>query len=161
MPRFKDLREEIQLVYLCHWSYFSLVKSCLSLSDPWTVAHQASQSFTIWWSFIKLLSFESMMSSHHFILFPPSLPAFNLSQHQGLFQWLLFTSDGQNIGASASVLLINIPDRFPLGLTGLISLLSKGHSRVFSSTTVWKHPFFGAQPILISIHDYWKNHSFE
>ena len=53
----------------------------------------------------------------------------------------------------------------PLGLTGLISLLSKGLSRVFSSTTVWKHQFFGAQPFLCptftSVHDYWKNHHFD
>ena len=57
----------------------------------------------------------------------------------------LFTSDGQSIGASASVLLMNIQDWFPLGLTGLISLLSKGLSRVFSNTTVQKHKFFGTQ----------------
>ena len=62
----------------------------------------------------------------------------------------LFTSGGQNIGvsASASVLPVNIQGRFPLGLTGLISLLSKGQSRVFSSTTAQKHQFFGTQPSL-------------
>ena len=59
----------------------------------------------------------------------------------------LFTSGGQSIGAltSASVLPMNIQDWFPLGMTGLISLLSRGLSRVFSSTTVWKHKFFSAQ----------------
>ena len=51
----------------------------------------------------------------------------------------LFASGGQSIGAPASVLLMNIQDWFPLGLTGLISLQSKGLSRVFSSTTAWKH----------------------
>ena len=53
----------------------------------------------------------------------------------------LFTSGGQSIGASASasVLSMDIPDWFPLGLTGLISYLSKGLSRVFSNTTVQKH----------------------
>ena len=56
-------------------------------------------------------------------------------------RWL-FTSRDQSIGASASVLLINISDWFPLGLTGLISLLSKGLSRVFSNTTVQKHQLF-------------------
>ena len=62
----------------------------------------------------------------------------------------LFGSGGQSVGtlASASVLLMNIQDWFPLGLTGLISLLSKELSRVFSSTTVWKHQFFGVQPTL-------------
>ena len=64
----------------------------------------------------------------------------------------LFTSGGQSIGASASasVLPVNIQGWFPLGLTGLISLLSKGLSRVFSSTTIWKHQFFGTQPSLWS-----------
>ena len=64
----------------------------------------------------------------------------------------LFTSSGQTIGASASasVLPVNIQGWFPLGLTGLISLKSKGLSRVFSSTTVQKHLFFSAQPSLRS-----------
>ena len=59
----------------------------------------------------------------------------------------LFTSGGQSIvvSASASVLPMNIQGWFSLGLTGLISLLSKGLSRVFSSTPVWKHQFFGTQ----------------
>ena len=74
---------------------------------------------------------------------PESFPAsgsFLLSQ--------LFTSGGQSIGASASasVLPMNIQGWFPLGLTDWISLLTKGPSRVSSSTTVWKHQFFGAQP---------------
>ena len=58
-----------------------------------------------------------------------------------------FTSGGQSIGvsASASILLMNIQDWFPLGFTGLISLQSKGLARVFSNTTVQKHQFFGAQ----------------
>ena len=79
---------------------------------------------------------------------PQSFPAsgsFQMSQ--------FFTSGGQSIGvsASASVLPVNIQDWFPLGLTGLISLLSKGLSRVFSNTTVQKHQFFGAQLALWSI----------
>ena len=53
----------------------------------------------------------------------------------------------------------------PLGLTGWISLLFKGLSGVLSSTTIWKYQFFGAQPfygpVLTSVHDYWKNHSFD
>ena len=56
-----------------------------------------------------------------------------------------FASGGQSIGASASVLPVNIQDWYPWALTGLISLLSKGLSRVFSNTTVQKHQFFGAQ----------------
>ena len=64
----------------------------------------------------------------------------------------LFPSGSQSIGASASasVLPMTIQGWFPLGLTDLISLLSVGLSRVFSSTTVWKHQFFGARPSLQS-----------
>ena len=54
-------------------------------------------------------------------------------------------SGGQSIAASASVLPMNIQHWFPLGLTGLISLQFRGFSRVFSNTTVQKHPFFGAR----------------
>ena len=80
----------------------------------------------------------------------------------------LFASGGQNIGASdsASVLLMNIQDLFPLGLTDLMSLQSKGLSRVFSNTTAQKASFLQHSaspygPTLTSIHDYWKNHSFD
>ena len=75
-----------------------------------------------------------------------------------------FTSGGQSIGvsASASVPPMNIQDWFPLGLTGVISLQSKGLSRVFSNTTVQKHQFFSTQlsSQSNSIHDYCENHSF-
>ena len=86
---------------------------------------------------------DAIQPSHS--LSPPSPPALNLSQHQGFFQ-----SGGQSTGAlaSASVLPMNIQGWFPLGLTSWISLQSKGLSRVFSSTTVQKHQFFGAQPSL-------------
>ena len=74
----------------------------------------------------------------------PASGSFQVSQ--------LFASGGQSIGAStsASVLPMNIQDWFLLGWTGRISLKSKGLSRVFSSTTVWKHKIFGAQPSLWS-----------
>ena len=74
----------------------------------------------------------------------PAPGSFQMSQ--------FFASVGQSIGASASSLVppMNIQGWFPLGWIGLISLLSKGLSRVFSSTTVWKHTFFGAQPSLWS-----------
>ena len=64
----------------------------------------------------------------------------------------LFASGDQSIGASAStsVLPMSIQGWFCLGLTGWISLLSRGLSRVLSNTTVWKHQFFGAQPTLWS-----------
>ena len=73
-------------------------------------------------------------------------PAFNLSQHQGLFQWVSSSHQVTKIlwaSASASVLPMN--DWFPLGMTDLISWQSKGLSRVFSNTSVQKHQFFGTQ----------------
>ena len=89
----------------------------------------------------------------------PALGSFPMS-------WL-FTSCYKSIAvsASASILSMNIPGWFILGLTGWISLLSKWLSRVFSSTTVQKHQFFGAQPSLwINSHLYMttgKKHSFD
>ena len=61
-----------------------------------------------------------------------------------------FASGGQSVGASLSVLPMNIQSWFPLGLTAWISLQSKGLSRIFSSTTVQKHQFFGTQSSLWS-----------
>ena len=71
----------------------------------------------------------------------PSLLAFNLSQLESFPMSQLFSSGGQSFGASASasVLPMNIQGWFPLGLTGLIFLLTKGLPRVFSITTIWKH----------------------
>ena len=125
---------------------------------PWTAAHQASLSITNSWSLLKLMSVESWChptissSVFPFSSCPQCFPA------SGSFpmSWL-FASGGQSVRAlaSASVLLMNIQDWFPFGLTGWISLQSKRLSRVFSNTIVKKHQFFGAQ----LIHDYWKNHS--
>ena len=94
----------------------------------------------------------------------PALGSFQMSQ--------LFTSGGQSVGvpASTSVLPMNTQDWSPLGWTGWLSLQSKGLSRVFSNTAVQKRQFFEIlykalsflySPTLTSIHDYWKNHSFD
>ena len=88
---------------------------------------------------------DAIQPSHPLLSTSP--PAFNLSQHQGLLQWVSSSHHmGQSIRVSASVLPANSQDSFPLGWTGWISLQSKGLSRVFSNTTVQKHQFFGAQP---------------
>ena len=78
----------------------------------------------------------------------PSPPVLSLSQLQSLFEGLLFAS--ADASASALVLPMNIQSWFPWGLIGLIFLQSKGLSRVFSSTTIQKHQFFGTQPCLWS-----------
>ena len=131
--------------------WFSSVQllSCVQIfATPWTAACQASLSITNSQSLLKFVSFKSVMPSNHLIFcfslillcsVFPSIRVFSMSH--------FFASGGQSIGAStsASVFPMNIQDRFPLGLTGLISLQSKGLSRVFSNTTVQKHQFFGAQ----------------
>ena len=83
-------------------------------------------------------------------LLPPSLSALNLSQHQDLFQWADSSHQVAKVLEFQHQPFQTIQGWFPLGLTGWISLQSKGLSRVFSSTTVWKHQFFGSQPSLWS-----------
>ena len=80
----------------------------------------------------------------HPTISPSAIP---FSSHLQCFPMSQFTSGGRSIGvsASASVLPMNIQDWFSLGLTGWISFLSKGLSRVFSNTTVHKHQFFSTQ----------------
>ena len=94
---------------------------------------------------------DAIQPSHPLTSSSPS--ALSLSQHQGFLpmSWL-FASGNQNTGssASASVLPMSIQGWFPLILTGLISLLSKGLSVVFFSTTVQRHQFFGVLPSLWS-----------
>ena len=92
------------------------------------------------WCYLTSSSF-AIPFSFGFQSFPES-GSFPMSQ--------LFASGGQTIGASVSVLPMNIQGWFPLGLTSLIFLLSKGLSRVFSSTIVQNHQFFSAQPPLWS-----------
>ena len=121
----------------CCWLLLSL--SVMSdFCDPLNTC-QASLSFITSWNMLKLMFTELVMPFNHLMLYHPfsscsqSFPALG----SFLVSWL-FASGGQSIGvsASASVLPMNIQDLFPLGLTGLISLLSKGLSRVFSSTTI-------------------------
>ena len=130
-----------------------LLNHVLLFLTPWIAACQASLSFTISRSLLKLMSIESViLSSHlilcHLLLLPSIFPAsrsFPMSQ--------LFSSGDQSIGASASasVLPVNFQGWFPLGWTlGLISSLFEGLPRVFSSTTVRKHQLFSAQQELHS-----------
>ena len=111
----------------------------------WTAAHQASLSFTIFQSLLKLMSIESMMPSNHLILCRPLLllpsifPSIRLFSSESALhiKWPKYCS----LGLSTSVLPMNIQDWFPLGLTGLISLQSKGFSR-FPSTSVQKTTWY-------------------
>ena len=153
------------IIFLVQFSSLSHVRLFVT---PWTAAHQASLSITNSQSLLKIMLLSwwcHLTVSSSVIPFSSRLQSFPAS---GSFpvSWL-FTSDGQHIGvsASASVLPMNSQDWFPLGLAALIFLQSRGLSRVFSNTTVPKHQFFSTQlslcPTLASIHDHWKNHSFD
>ena len=129
--------------------FSSVAQSCLSLyypmdrSKPGLPVHHQLPEFTQ--THVHWVD-DAIQPSHPLIVpfssCPQSCPAsgsFPMSQ--------FFASGGQNIGVSASALVLpmNTQDWSPLGWTGLISLQSKGPSRVFSNTTVQKHQFFGAQ----------------
>ena len=89
---------------------------------------------------------DAIQPSHP--LSSPSPPAFNLSQYQSLFKWVISLHQAKVLQYQhqhQSFQWMNIQDWFPLGWTGWISLLFKGLSKVFSNTTVQKHQFFGAQ----------------
>ena len=132
---------------------------------PWTAAFQDSLSFTISWSLHKFMSVESMMPSNHLVLC-----------HLLLLLPSVFPSI--TVFSNTSVLCIRWPKYWSFSFSisplneysGLISLLSKGFSRVLSNTTLWKHQFslkcslavgLLCGPALTCVHDYWKNHSFD
>jgi len=122
----------------------SVAKVCPTLYNPMDYSTPAFPVLHCLLEF-KFMSTELVMLSNHLI---PSRPLFLLSSvfpYIGVFSnKSLFESGGQRIGASASATVL--PMNIPLGLTGLISLQSKGLSRVFSSIRVRKYQFFGAQP---------------
>ena len=154
-----DCSHEIKRHLLLGRKTMTSLSSVQSLSlvrpfvTPWIAAHQASLSITS--QLLELAQIhvhwvgDAIQPSHP--LSPLSLPAFSLSQHQGLFPRCQFSPSGgqwMGVSASASVLPMNVQDWFTLGWTGWISLQSKGLSRVFFNTTFQKHQFFGAQPSL-------------
>ena len=139
--------------------------SCVWLfATPWTAAHQASLSFIISRSLLKLMSTESVRPSTHLILccplllLPSTFPSIRVFSNESVLhiRWSKYWS-------FSIVLPMNVQDRLPLGLTGLI-VQSKRLSRVFSNITVLKYQFFYTQPslgpILTYIHGSWKNHRF-
>ena len=152
---------------------------CKSLSHvwlfatPWTAAHQASPSITNFQNLLRLMSIEPVMPSNissSVIPFSSCLQSLPASGSFPMSQF--FASGGQSIGASASasasVLPMNIQGWFPLGLTGWISLQSKGprDSQESSPPPPLKSINssvlrFLYSPTLTSIHDYWKNHSLD
>ena len=121
----------------------TVAQSCLTLCDPRITAHQASLSITNSWSLLKLMSIELVMPSNNLILCQPHLLLPSILPSSASFPMSqLFTSGARYWSFSFSISPTNEhQDWFPLGLTGWISLQSKGLSTVFSNTTVQKHPF--------------------
>ena len=129
--------------------FSSVAQSCPTLCNPMycrmrglPVHHQLPE-FTH--THVHRVS-DAIQPSHP--LSSPSSPAFSPSHDQGLFQWVNSSHEvakSTGVSASTSDLLVNTQGWSPLGLTGWISLQSKGLSRVFSSTTVQKHQFFCTQ----------------
>ena len=140
--------------HLLDFVVFQSLSCVWPFKTPWTIACQASLFFTISRSFLKSMFNEFVTPSNHLILcclillLPSIFPSIRV-----------FSSDSalhircpKYWGFNFSIIFPrNIQGWFPLGLAGLISFLSKGFSRVFSSTKIWKHQYFGAQPSLWSI----------
>ena len=132
------------------WFLFSQSHVWL-FENPWAEENEVSLSFTISWSLLKFISIVSMMPSNHLILCHPYLllpsifPSIRIFSNEPAhcIKWPKYRSFN-------SVLPTNTLEWFPLGMTALISLLPKGFSRVFYSTAVQKHQFFGSQPSLRS-----------
>ena len=147
MPR-KCQKASSEHTFLVQFS--SVAQSCLTLCDPINCSTPGSPVRHQRRRFLKLMSVESVMPSNHLILrhpllLPPSVfPSFRVFSSESLLciRWPRYWSS-----ASASVFPVNIQDWFPLGWTGLISLQSKGLSRVFSNTAV-KHKFFSTLSLL-------------
>ena len=134
-------------------------------ATPWTIAHQASLSFTISQSWLKLMSVKSVMPpniSSSVVRFS-SCPQSVSPSGSFPMSWL-FASGGQSIGASAAVLPMNIQGLFPLELTGWSpccprdSQESSPAPQFKSINSLPLSCLYG--PTLTSVHDYWKNHSF-
>ena len=133
-------------------------------ATPWIAVHQASLSIINSRSLLKFMSIESVIPSSHLILCHPLLllpsvfPSIRVFSNESVLhiRWQSIETS-----ASASVLPVNIQNWFPLGLTGWISLQSKGLSGVLCNTTVQSINSsaisFLYNPTLTSIHDYWKN----
>ena len=137
--------------------FSSVTQSCLILCDPMNcsmpglLVHHQLPEFPQ--THVHRVG-DAIQPSHP--LASPSPPAFHLSQHQGLFQWVSSLQQvAKELNFSLSIIQfflmlfipMNIQDWSPLGWTGWISLQPKGLSRVFSSTTIWKLQFFGTQHI--------------
>ena len=148
--------------------FSSVTQSFLTLCDPMDCSTQGFPVHHQLTLRAYLMSIELVMPSNHLILCCPLLLPPSIFPSSRVFwnEWVLHIRwPSTGVSASTSVLPMNIQDWFPLGWTGWISLLSKGlkslpqhHS---SKASILWHSAFFISPTLTSIHDYWKNHSFD
>ena len=136
------------VVFTYFFSSVELLSRVWLFVTPWTAACQASLSITNSWNLLKfILSSQWCHPTISSSVVPSSscLQSFPASGSFLKSQFLASGGWGNGASASASVLPVNIQDWFPLGLIGLISLQSRGLSRVFYKTIGQRHQFFGPQ----------------
>ena len=151
--RTKNLKSVVVQSLSCVWLFVT----------PWNAACQASLSFTISQSLLKLMSIGSVMPSNHLILCCPLfLPSFFPSTRVFSNKLALCIRWPKYWSFSFSISLSNeYSGWISFRLIGFISLQSERLSTVFFSTTIQKDQFFGAQPSSWTIHDYWKKYGFD
>ena len=154
--------------WLIQLSSVQLLSHIQLFPTPWTTASHASLSITNCQNLPKPMSFESVMLSNHLIhcrpllLLPSIFPSIRVFSNESALHigWPKYWSFSFNISTSS-----DNPGLISLMKDWLDLLAVQGTLKVFSSTTVQKHQFFGAHflysPTLSSIHDYWKNHSLD
>ena len=143
-----EIKRHLQLGRKAMTNLVQLLSRVQLFATPWTAARQASLSITNSWNFLRLMSIESVTPSSHLILcclllhLPsifPSIRVFSIELVHSI-RWPEYWNFSFSISPSNEY-----SGLIPLGLTGWISLQSKGLSRVFSNNTVQKHQFFSAQ----------------
>ena len=166
---FQDMLSIVTFIFL---QFSSVAQSCPKFATPWTAACQASLSITNSRSPLKLMSIELVMPSNHCILclplllLPSMFPSIRVFSNESVLhiRWPNYWSFSFSISPSnehSGLISFRMDWLHPKGYS---LLQSKGLSRVFSNTTVqtsilWRSAFFTVQ--LTSIHDHWKNHSFD
>ena len=162
-----------QILIWKSWKILCIARNCLNLlrissvqsfGTPWTAAHRASLAITNYQTLLKFMYIESVMPSNHLILFCPFSSCLQSFPVQSFPMSQFFASAGQRIGvsASASVFPMNIQDWFSLGLTGCSPRDSQESSSAPQSESInslASSLLYG--PTLMSVHDYWKNYSFD
>ena len=152
-----------------HFSSVQLLSCVWLFATPWTAAHQASLSITNTWSLPKLMSVESVMSSNHLILCRPLLllpsifPNIRVFSNESALhiRWPKYWSFSFNISPSnehSGMTSFRMDWLYLLAVQGTLKSLLQHHSSKASNSSVLS---FLYSPTLMSIHDYWKNHSLD